>query len=252
MADFFFTILYQPLYNVLVGLYDVAPWGGLGLAIILMTVLIKVVLLPLTYKSLKAQKEMQEIQPRIAEIKKEFKDDKERLAKELMNVYKHHKVNPFASCLPTIVQLVVFIALYQVLRDGIQQINPDLLYAFIPNPGAVNHIFLAMDLTKVSVVFAVLAAAAQYFQAKQMISQRPPKEVRGTSGAMDEDVQASMNKMMVTVLPIVMLVIGVTTLSGGLTLYIFVSTLVTLAFQMIFLRKPKVAETPAVIDVIAK
>ncbi len=239
MASFFFTILYQPLYNLLVFIYDIAPWGGLGLSIIVMTVLVKSLVLPLTYKSMKAQKELQEIQPKIAEIKEKYKDDKETMAKELMSVYKVHNVNPFASCLPTIVQLFVFIALYRALSAGIHTIDPSILYDFVSNPGTMSPIFLGMDLSKVSIPLAVLSAVCQYFQAKQMITRRPPAVARGTSPALDEDMTATMNKMMVYMLPVMMLILGVTTLVGGATLYIFVSTAFTYTMYALFLSPKK-------------
>lgn len=236
MADFFFTVLYQPLYNLLVFVYTLAPWGGLGLAIIVMTIIVKSLVLPLTYKSMKAQKELQEIQPKIAEIKEKYKDDKETLAKELMSVYKVHNVNPFASCLPTIVQLFVFIALYKALEAGIHTVNPSILYDFVSNPGTMSPMFLGMDLSKISIPLAILSAVCQYFQAKQMITRRPPAAARGTSPALDEDMTATMNKMMLYMLPIMMLVLGVTTLVGGVTLYIFVSTAFTYGMYAFFMK----------------
>lgn len=240
MGELFFTLLYQPLYNLLVVIYNVMPWGGAGLAIIVLTIVVKTVLLPLTFRSLKAQKELQEIQPKIAEIKQTYKDDKDTMAKELMAVYKNHNVNPFASCLPTIVQVFVFLALYRALAAGIATINGDYLYGFVANPGSMGHIFLGINLGQVSIPLAILAALAQYLQARQMITTRPPKAVRESTGALDEDMAANMNKMMLTLLPLMMLVIGSTTLAGGLTLYIFVSTLFTYVLYSIFLRpKPK-------------
>ncbi|KKW30143.1 MAG: Preprotein translocase subunit YidC [Candidatus Uhrbacteria bacterium GW2011_GWD2_52_7] len=241
MGELFFTLLYQPLYNLLIVIYNFLPWGGAGLAIIVLTIIVKGLLLPLTFKSLKAQKELQEIQPKIAEIKEQYKDDIEVMAKELMAVYKTHNVNPFASCLPTIVQLFVFLALYQALSAGIGTINSEFLYSAVANPGTMNHIFLGIDLGKVSIPLAILAALMQYLQAKQMITRRPPKAAQGSSASLDEDMAASMNKMLVTFLPLMMLVIGSTTLAGGLTLYIFVSTLFTYALYSVFLRpKPTV------------
>lgn len=242
MGNIFSVILYQPLYNLLVVLYDLIPGGGIGLAIILLTIIVKGALLPLTFKSLKAQKELQEIQPRIAEIKEKYKDDKENLAKELMAVYKNHNVNPFASCLPTIAQLVVFIALYQVLRAGISTIDPSLLYSFVHNPGSMGHMFLGIDLSVVSIPLAVLAAIAQFFQARQMVAKRPPKVAREGAASLDEDMAATMNKMTLVMLPLMTLLIGVTTLQGGLTLYILVSTLISFALYHFFLGKPKDAK----------
>lgn len=240
MGELFFTVLYQPLYNLLVAVYDVLPaWGGLGLAIILVTVLVKALVLPMTYKSLKAQKEMQEIQPKIAEIRERMKDDKEGMAKELMGVYKKHNVNPFASCLPAIVQMFVFIALYQVLSAGLGEVNAQNLYSFVHNPGTMSAFFLGMDLRVVSPLLGIIAGVTQYVQAKQMVTQRPPKAARENSAALDEDMTAAMNKSMLYALPVMMLILGATTLPAGLTMYIIVSTLLTYAMYAVFLGKPK-------------
>lgn len=243
MGDFFFTTLYQPLYNLLVLLYNFMPWGGLGLAIILVTILIKLAVFPLTFKSMKVQKDMQELQPKIAEIKAKYKDEKELMAKELMAVYKVHKVNPFASCLPTILQIAIFLTLYRVLSAGIENVNGDFLYSFVSNPVTMEHMFLGLNLAVISVPLAILAGAMQYFQARQMITRRPPKSVRASSGALDEDMTATMNKMMLYMLPVMMLVLGVTTLPGGTTLYIFVSTLLTYILYAIFIKAPKVDDS---------
>ncbi len=239
MGNFFFVLLYQPIYNALVFVYTLVPWGGLGLAIIVMTIFVKSILLPLTYKSMKAQKELQEIQPKIAEIKEKYKDDKETLAKELMGVYKVHNVNPFASCLPTIIQLIVFIALYQALAAGIHTIDPSILYAFVQNPGTMSPWFFGLDLSVICIPLGVIAGVAQYFQAKQMVTRRPPKVAQGATASLDEDMTATMNKMMLYGLPVMMLVLGSTTLVGGVTLYIVISTVYTYAMYAFFL-KPKV------------
>ncbi len=247
MGDIFFTILYQPLYNLLVLFYNLLPWGGLGLSIIFVTLVVKSAVFPLTFKSMKVQKEMQEIQPKIAEIKVKFKDNQEQLAKELMAVYKDHKVNPFASCLPLILQLVIFLTLFRVLRAGVESVNADTLYPFIHNPGTMEHIFLGMNLAEVSIPLAILSAVMQFIQARQMITRRPPAVARKSPEALDEDVTASMNKMMLYVLPVMMLVLGVTSLPGGTTLYIFISTLITYVLYAVFIKPPHVIEPATVV-----
>lgn len=243
IGDIFSTLLYQPLYNLLIFIYGIAPWGGLGLGIIIMTIVVRLATLPLTYKSMRAQKELQEIQPKIEEIKKKYKGtpNQEEMAKELMAVYKTHNVNPFASCLPTIIQLVVFITLFQVLSAGMKTLNEGILYPFVHSPGVISHMFLGMDLSVVSIPLGILAAAMQYLQAKQMIGKRPPKVVReGAEGSqtMDEDMTATMNRMTLIMLPIMMLIMGVTTLPGGTSLYIFVSALITYGIYEYFLKPP--------------
>lgn len=239
--DLFMTVLYQPLYNALVLLYNLIPSGGLGLAIILMTIVVKLAVTPLTYRSLKAQKELQEIQPKVTEIREKYKDNQEELAKQLMAVYKEHNVNPFASCLPMIVQLVIFIALYKVLSAGIGTVDPSILYRFVPNPGTMSHMFLGIDLAVISVPLTIIAAVASFIQARQMVSRRPPKAVRQSAGgdkALDEDMAATMNKTVMYVLPIMTLVIGLTTVPGGLMLYMLVSTIFTYVTYAFFLGTP--------------
>jgi len=254
IGDILIALLYQPIYNLLIFVYGVFPWGGLGLGIVVVTLVVKVLTLPLTYKSMKAQKELQEIQPKIEAIKAKYKGDsakQEVMAKELMGIYKLHNVNPFASCLPTVLQLVVFISLFKALTAGLKSVDLGLLYPFVHDPGLLSHMFLGMDLAHVSIPLGILSAGMQYFQAKQMVGSRPPKAVRqGPNGseAMDEDMTATMNKMTLTMLPIMMLVMGVTTLPGGTTLYIFVSTLITYLMYIVFLQPPAPASSvPAAI-----
>lgn len=246
MGELFMTVLYEPLYNALVVLYNFIPGGGLGLAIILVTIIVKLALMPLTYRSLKAQKELQEIQPKVTEIRAKYKDNQEELAKQLMGVYKEHHVNPFASCLPMVAQLIVFIALYRVLGAGIATIDASVLYSFVHNPGTMAHMFLGVDLSVISIPLTIITALAAYAQARQMVSRRPPKAVRQSAGgdkAMDEDMAATMNKTVMYVLPIMTLVIGLTTVPAGLMLYMLVSTIITFIMYAFFLGKPMEAKT---------
>lgn len=237
--SWFYVIFYQPIYNLLVWLYDVVPGADMGVAIILVTVIVKGITFPLTYRSLKSQKDLQIIQPKIEALKEKYKDNKEAMAKELMAVYKEHKVNPLASCLPLLIQLPIFIALYQVLRDGIGSVNADVLYSFIQSPGTVDGMFLGIiDLAKVSIPLAILAGVAQYFQAKVMINRRPPTAVREGAPAKDEDMLAAMNKTMLYFMPVMTLFIGSTSLPGGVMLYWCVTTLLTWLMYKLVLDRP--------------
>ncbi len=238
--EIFYTIFYQPLYNLLVFFYDLFPAAGMGLAIILVTLLIKGLLFPFTFKSLKGQRQMTELQPKIAKIREDYKDNKEKMAQELMAVYKNNNVNPFSSCLPLLIQLPIFFALYQVFRDGLAQINVEHLYSFIHAPESINSVFLGIvDLAQISIPLAVLAAIAQYLQVKQTIVQKPVNEVRVSSGAMDENMMANMNKMMLYFMPAVTLMIGCTSIPGGVMLYWLSTTVITIALYWLFIKKPK-------------
>jgi YidC/Oxa1 family membrane protein insertase len=113
----FFNILAQPLFMVLTFFYGFTK--NYGISIILLTVLIKILFWPLTHKSYSSMKSMQKLQPEMQKLREKYKNDKERLNKEMMSLYKTHSVNPLGGCLPMIVQIPVFFALYKVLLDSI-------------------------------------------------------------------------------------------------------------------------------------
>jgi YidC/Oxa1 family membrane protein insertase len=234
----FDLVFYQPLYNLLVIFYNVFP-GGIGVAIIALTLLIKGILFPLTFKSLKSQRDLQSIQPKIAEIREQYKDDREKMAMELMNVYKENKVNPMASCLPLLIQLPIFLALFRALRDGIGEVDAAMLYGFVANPGAIDTMFLGIDLATISIALAILAAIAQYIQVRRTVMSRPPQQVAKQPGAVDEAMMANMNKMMLYVMPTITLFIGSTSLPGGVMLYWLATTFLTVVLYTIFLPKKK-------------
>ncbi len=140
-------IFYRPIYNAFIFIYDILPWGDAGIAIIALTLVIRFVLLPLTWTAMKSQRMMQSMQPAMDKIKEKHKEDKQAQTQELMKFYKDNGINPLASCLPMLVQLPVMIALYQVLRN-LTLDQYDLLYSFVAQPEALNTVFLGfIDLT---------------------------------------------------------------------------------------------------------
>ncbi|HCC23868.1 TPA: hypothetical protein DF272_06870 [Candidatus Falkowbacteria bacterium] len=243
------TILYNPIYNLLVFLYDTIPGNDIGVAIILLTIIIKVVLLPLSWQSIKAQKSLQDLQPKIDELKTKLKDQKEKLAQEMMKLYSANKVNPFSSCLPLLLQFPFLIAVYQVFRSGLTNNQFDLLYPFVANPGTINSVsFGIMDLAVPSIVLAVLAGAGQYVQTKMLMTKKAPKTV--AAGAKDENLMAEMNKSMTYFMPLVTIVIG-TQLPAGLTLYWIITTVLTILQQKFLIKRNQPANA-GIIDVDAK
>jgi YidC/Oxa1 family membrane protein insertase len=244
----FNTIFFQPILNLLVWLYVTVPGQDVGIAIILLTVVVKIILYPLTHLQIKQQRGMQELQPKIEEIRKRLKDDKEKQAAELMELYKKEKVNPASSCLPLLVQLPVFLALFHALQVGLQSQGLNMLYPFVPNPQSINAMFLGVfDLTQPNYVLAILAGLVQFWQTRQILKPpaatvtAPPPEVAKTEGAKDESMTAIMNKQMAFMMPIMTVVIGFT-LPGGLTLYWLTMSLLTVAQQALVLKKmpPKI------------
>ncbi len=243
MTQIFVTVIFQPILNLLIWLYNAIPGNDFGFAIIALTVIVKALLYPMTVQQIKQQKALQDIQPKIDEIRARLKDDKDAQAKELMELYKREKVNPAASCLPLLIQLPIFIGLYQALRDGLASHSLNLLYPFINNPGTINKMFLGfVDLSKPNYVLAVLAGLIQFWQSWQMFrkpspASPPPNEVKGKEGAKDESMAAMMNKQMMYIMPVMTVFIGIS-LPGGLTLYWLVMSLLTVFQQAIFLKRP--------------
>ncbi|HUT22568.1 MAG TPA: YidC/Oxa1 family membrane protein insertase [Candidatus Bipolaricaulota bacterium] len=237
MIQLFNTVLYQPLYNLLIWLYNVIPGQDIGLAIIALTIIIKVILLPLSARALKSQKEMQKLQPKLAELKSKYGADKQKMTEETMKLYKEQKVNPLSSCLPLIIQLPFLLAVYQVFRNGLSNNGFDLLYPFVQNPGQVNSMFFGiLDLSLPSVYLAAAAAIAQYFQARMLPITPQPKKV--DAGSKDESMLAGMNKSMKYFMPAITFFIGLQ-LPGGLALYWLVTTVLTALQQYMIFKSAK-------------
>jgi YidC/Oxa1 family membrane protein insertase len=233
MGNFFQVILYQPIFNGFVALYNLIP--DVGVVILIITILIKVILYPLTNKSIKAQKSLTELQPKLDELKIKHKGNQQALAQETMKLYKENKVNPFGSCLPLLIQLPILIALYYVLQLALKGTDFKLLYPFVHNPGFINPVSLGIfNLQSASIILAVLAGAAQFVQTKMLSHKQPPK--KAGEGAKDESMTAMMNKQMLYMMPIMTVLIGFK-LPAGLTLYWFLSTALTALQQLILFKK---------------
>ena len=233
----FTTIFYQPIFNTLIWFYNSVPGRDIGIAIILLTVLLKIVLWPFSLQSLKSQKAMSELQPKLKELQEKYKGKKEELAKATMQLYSKEKVSPFSSCLPLLIQFPFLIALYQVLRDGLASKGFELLYPFVANPGQIDPtIFGLLNLAAPNFILALLAGGAQYLQSKMLVTKSPPRSVQGKEGSKDEDTMARMNKQMVYMMPAITVVISAG-LPAGLALYWLVQSLLTVGQQALFFRK---------------
>lgn len=239
MTEIFKTIFYQPILNFVVFLYNVIPGHDLGVTIIVLTIIIKLILLPLSKSSIKSQKELQELQPKLEELKKKHANNKEELGRATLELYKQHKINPFSSCLPLLIQLPFLIAVFQVFRDNFSASSLNYLYPFIHKPETINNIaFGFLDLSaNHNLILAVLAGAAQFWQSKMLITKRPEKKVPGTK---DEDFAAIMNQQMMYILPL-MTVWFSYTFPAGLALYWFILTVLG-GVQQYFIFKKKEAE----------
>lgn len=240
------TIILEPMVNVLIWIYNLL-FHNFGLAIIVFTIVIRLITYPLTAQQLKSQSKMQELQgsKKWQEIQKKYKDDKQKLSQEQMNIYKEMGINPLGSCLPLIIQFPIMIGLYQSISLAmaaapIQLLNLSRsLYSFIPAAQLIplNNKFLWLNLglpeTSTSLfnlpfslpligtafpILTIIVVVTTYLQSKLMT---PPP-------ANPADQGAQMSKMMNLYMPLIMGWISLT-LSSGLALYFIVSNVLGIA-----------------------
>jgi YidC/Oxa1 family membrane protein insertase len=209
----------------------------MGLAIIVVTILIRLLLFPLAQKSTRAQIALQKLQPEIEKIRDEHKDDKQVQTQKIMEFYQKNKVNPLGSCLPLLLQLPIIFALYQVFNTGLSIENLTTLYDFVPRPETLNTVFVGIiDLTERNIALAVIAGAFQFVQSRMLTAKNKKQQAvkPKTTGDMP-DIGNMMSKQMTYFMPIITVFIG-STLPAALTLYWVVVTLFAIV-QQYFLQK---------------
>lgn len=233
------TFFFDPVYNGLVFFIDVVPGGDIGVAIILTTIVVKLILLPLSVKAAKTQVIMRELEPKLKELKETYKDDREAQAREMMTLYRDAGLNPFASIILIFLQIPIIIALYLSVYSGggvsLPDINLDVLYSWVAAPATVSMLFLGLiDIAGRSLPLALLAGITQYFQANLSL---PKAEPRDPNAAADfkADFQRSMQMQMRYVLPVIIFFVAYT-ISAAIALYFVVSNLVGIA-QELYIRK---------------
>jgi len=225
IGQLFNLILYQPLFNILIGLYEFVPGKDFGVAVILLTILIRLLLYPLSVKAIKSQKALARVQPMVKEIQEKYKNEKEKQAAEIMALYKKEKINPFSSILPLFIQLPILIALYWVFQKGIDVVYLKDLYSFMPHLTEIKpFLFGIVDLSKPNIILAVLASAFQYWQAKISVVKHPKQK--------KSDISNMMEKQMLYFMPFFTLLI-LLSLPSAIGLYWSVSTLFMICQQYI-------------------
>jgi YidC/Oxa1 family membrane protein insertase len=233
MSELFHNLVFVPIYNLLVYLIDIVPGGDVGIAVILATIAVKVALLPLSISVARSQKAMKDIEPRIKELRKQYKDDKERQAKEMFALYKEHDIHPFASFFSILIQLPIIFGLYFVFVQALPNIDPTLLYSFIPIPTTISTEFLGViAIMSHSFILAGVAAISQFIHAWYAIPVPPPSaEVEGSTS---EDIARMMTIQMRYVLPLLIAFIAFS--SGAVAVYLITSNVFALA-QEFFIRR---------------
>lgn len=236
------TFFFDPVYNGLIFFIDVVPGGDVGIAIILITLLVKILLLPLSLKAARTQRLMRVLEPKLKEIKEKFKEKREEQARAMMDAYKEAGLNPFASILLVLIQIPIIIALYlSVFRGGgipLPNINIDLLYAFVPIPESVDMLFLGfIDMAARSLPLAALAGITQYLHARLAIPKPEPRK-SGAEVSLKDDFARSMQMQMRYVMPIVIFFVAYT-ISASIALYFTVSNIVSIAQEHVVKREKK-------------
>jgi len=210
MAFLFHNFFYAPLYNGLILFINIIPFHSVGVAVVLFTCLIKIIIFPLSQQSIRTQFEMKKIEPELSEIKIKYKDDKKLQAEKTMELYKVRKINPFAGILLMLIQLPILIALYWVfLKGGLPKIDSTTIYSFTKIPTIINMTILGVNVGAKSVLFAIFVAIAQFLQMQITLPKAKKKETKdGKTPGFGDELAKSMGVQMKYVMPILMFFIA--------------------------------------------
>ncbi len=239
MIEIFNVLLYQPLFNILILLYNFIPPHDLGVSVVLLTVFVRLLISPLSIKAARSQRALAVLQPKIKEIQLKHKGDAQRQNEEVMKLYKESKTNPFSGCLPLLIQLPIFIALFQILKGVGNTSQFSSLYSFVERPESLSTIFLGLfDLAKSNKILAILAGAFQFVQSK-MISSVTPNPKSSSKGTQAEEMSKMMTQQMTYIMPIFLIFIY-WSLPSALSLYWVVITVFSIAEQYYINKKIKI------------
>lgn len=240
MHWFFSTFIYQPLYNGLVFLMGLLPHADAGVALILFTALVKLVLFPLSQKSIKTQLHMKETEHELAALKEKYKNDKQAQTRAILAFYKEKNISPFLGVALAFVQLPIIIALYQIfLLGGLPKIDTALLYSFVATPIVSMNFLGLLDITQKSFLLAALAGIAQFVQAHYSMPPPPPKKVSvDGKSSFGDDLTRSMSIQMKYFLPVLVAWIAYT-YSGVVALYLITSSVFQIGQEVYVRRKLK-------------
>jgi YidC/Oxa1 family membrane protein insertase len=242
MVTIFNTFIYEPLYNGFIFLITIVPGHSLGLAIILLTLIVKTILLPLAHKQSKSQRNIKKIEPEMRELREKHKDDKQEQARKTMELYQKHGINPFSGCFLMIVQIPIIIALYWVFFRGLKDgINYDILYSFAHQPIEMTTVFLGqIDLMGKSLFLAAIAGIAQFFQMQLAMPALPKPEVDSTKPATElnfkDEFAKTMNTQFRYILP-GMVFFFAYTISAAVALYWATSNIFSIIHELYVKRE---------------
>ncbi len=237
------NIFYNPIYNFFVALLIFLPGHTLGWAILIITLIIRLILLVPQHHMLTSQKKLQVIQPKVKEIQKKYKDDQAKLGMEMLELYKKEWVNPMGSCLPLLIQMPILIGLYWVISGITDPSNFYHLYSVFAgfDPKNISSMFFGLNLQGVGgivgLIFSIILAGIQYIQARLSFAYNPPakKEEKKIETKSDETPEFAldpdmMKNMMLYMFP-VMIAVSAYFFPLGIGLYWFIGTLFVIGQQ---------------------
>lgn len=241
MIAFFKTIIYIPLYNLLVLILNI-DWVDAGLAAVILTIIIKIILHPFSKKATITQAIMKEKSAELSAIKEKYQNKQEQALKT-MEFYKKNRINPFSSFLTVLIQIPVIFSLYYIFyKSGLPNIDLNLLYSFIKAPESVSMIFLGfIDVSQKSVVLAFLAAITSFWQ--MHLASVGDKPVTSKSVTNKEDLSQMMVKQMKYTMPVIVFLVS-WKISAIVALYWFVSNVVGIIQDVLTRKKLKLTLQP--------
>jgi YidC/Oxa1 family membrane protein insertase len=231
MSFLYHTFFFDPLFNSLLFLFKLIPWADAGVIVVILTILVRLIMFPLSRKAVLTQVRMAELGPELAKIKEKYKDKVEEQARLTLALYREKGVNPFSGILVIIIQIPIILALYQIFLH-FPEINEALLYSFVSVPEHINTIFIGLiDITAKSVPLAFLAAVSTFFQFKMsMKGQVAPK-----GNSFGDNLTRSMQTQMKYFFPVIVFFISFS-ISGAIALYWLTTNLFSIG-QEFFVRK---------------
>lgn len=246
MKELFYTVLYDPLYNALVALIHIVPGADIGIAVIVLTIIVKLILFPLSLKAVRTQLKMKTIQGKVKELQDTYKDNREELGRKMLALYKEQNINPFSGFLLILIQIPIILALYWVFaRANFPSINMEILYSFTPVPDTMNVVFLGLaDITQAKhAILALGAAITQYLQARFAFPKPEPKK-EGEESTFKDDLAKSMSIQIKYVMPVIIFFFAYN-LIGAISLYWMVSNLFSIG-QELYVRNKIKKDTPEI------
>lgn len=237
MGELFSALITDPLYNTLILIVSVVPTHDIGIAVILLTILVKLILFPLAAKASRTGRMMKRLEAPLRDIQTRFKHDRVLQAQKTMELYREYKVNPFSTVLVLFIQLPVILGLYWVFyRGGFPAVDPERLYAFVTSSvTTINMQFLSMvDLGGRSLLLAVFAGVTQFFYARAM----PTAASLGEKGSLSAQFAESMQLQVRYVLPVIIGVVAYT-ISAAVALYWITSNMFGIAQEYLLARKDR-------------